>query len=69
MRTSRLAAIHYFTRRNTIDQFHLMRVFASVAEEGGFAAASRKLDLSPAAVTRAMAALEAQLGVRLLQRT
>lgn len=46
-----------------------MRVFASVAEEGGFAAASRKLDLSPAAVTRAMAALEAQLGVRLLQRT
>jgi DNA-binding transcriptional LysR family regulator len=46
-----------------------MRVFASVAEEGGFAAASRKLDLSPAAVTRAVVALEEQLGVRLLQRT
>jgi DNA-binding transcriptional LysR family regulator len=68
-RTSWLAAIHYFIRRNTIDQFHLMRVFASVAEEGGFAAASRKLDLSPAAVTRAVVALEEQLGARLLQRT
>jgi len=55
--------------RNIIDQFHLMRVFASVAEEGGFAAASRKLDLSPAAVTRAIVALEEQLGARLLQRT
>lgn len=55
--------------RNTIDQFHLMRVFASVAEEGGFAAAARKLDLSPAAVTRAVVALEEQLGARLLQRT
>lgn len=46
-----------------------MRVFAAVAEEGGFAAASRKLDLSPAAVTRAIVALEKQLGARLLQRT
>ena len=46
-----------------------MRVFASVAEEGGFAAAARKLDLSPAAVTRAVVALEEQLGARLLQRT
>ncbi|MFQ6405082.1 LysR family transcriptional regulator [Methylophilus sp. 'Pure River'] len=46
-----------------------MRVFASVAEEGGFAAASRKLDISPAAVTRAIVALEEQLGARLLQRT
>jgi len=69
MRESGLAAIHYFIRRNTIDQFHLMRVFASVAEEGGFAAASRKLDISPAAVTRAVVALEEQLGARLLQRT
>lgn len=69
VRTAGLRTIHYFTRRNTIDQFHLMRVFASVAEEGGFAAASRKLDLSPAAVTRAIVALEEQLEARLLQRT
>lgn len=46
-----------------------MRVFVAVGEEGGFAAASRKLDISPAAVTRAIVALEEQLGVRLLLRT
>lgn len=46
-----------------------MRVFVTVEEEGGFAAASRKLDISPAAVTRAIVALEEQLGVRLILRT
>lgn len=46
-----------------------MRVLVAVGEEGGFAAASRKLDISPAAVTRAIAALEELLGVRLVQRT
>jgi DNA-binding transcriptional LysR family regulator len=46
-----------------------MNVFLAVGEETGFAAAARRLDLSPAAVTRAIAALEAQLSVKLLQRT
>ncbi|MGP1718057.1 MAG: LysR family transcriptional regulator [Methylophilus sp.] len=46
-----------------------MRVFVTVEEEGGFAAASRKLDISPAAVTRAIVALEELLGVKLIQRT
>lgn len=46
-----------------------MRVFVTVGEEGGFAAASRKLDISPAAVTRAVIALEEMLGVTLLLRT
>lgn len=46
-----------------------MQVFVTVSEEGGFAAASRKLDISPAAVTRAIVALEQQLNTRLLQRT
>lgn len=46
-----------------------MKVFVTVSEEGGFAAASRKLDISPAAVTRAIIALEEQLKVRLLLRT
>lgn len=46
-----------------------MQVFVTVSEEGGFAAASRKLDVSPAAVTRAIVALEEQLGTVLLQRT
>jgi len=46
-----------------------MKVFVGVGEEESFAAASRRLDLSPAAVTRAIAALEEQLGVKLLART
>lgn len=46
-----------------------MRVYVSVAEEGGFAAAARKLDISPAAVTRAVVGLEEMLGVKLLLRT
>lgn len=52
-----------------MDQVHLMNVFVAVGEEEGFAAAARRLDLSPAAVTRAIAALEEQLGVKLLLRT
>lgn len=52
-----------------MDQMHLMNVFMAVGEEESFAAASRRLDLSPAAVTRAVSALEEQLGVKLLSRT
>lgn len=52
-----------------MDRFHLMNVFVAVAEEEGFAAAARRLRLSPPAVTRAVAALEEQLGVKLLNRT
>lgn len=46
-----------------------MRVFQRVVDEGGFAAAARKLDLDPAVVTRLVADLEQHLGARLLQRT
>ena len=46
-----------------------MRVFQQVVDEDGFAAAARKLDLTPAAVTRLVSDLEKHLGVRLLQRT
>lgn len=52
-----------------MDRFHLMKVFVAVAEEEGFAAGARLLRMSPAAVTRAIAALEEQLGVKLLHRT
>jgi DNA-binding transcriptional LysR family regulator len=52
-----------------VDQIHLMNVFVAVGEEESFAAASRRMDLSPAAVTRAVSALEEQLGVKLLSRT
>lgn len=52
-----------------MDRFHLMSVYVAVAEEQGFASAARRLGLSPPAVTRAVAALERRLGVKLLNRT
>jgi DNA-binding transcriptional LysR family regulator len=52
-----------------MDRLHLLTVFVAVAEEQGFAAGSRRLGMSPAAVTRAVAALEDRLGVRLLERS
>jgi len=52
-----------------MDRLRSMELFAAVAEAGSFAGAARLLHLSPAAVTRAIAALEERLGVRLLNRT
>ncbi|MEZ5935418.1 MAG: LysR family transcriptional regulator [Alphaproteobacteria bacterium] len=52
-----------------MDRLQAMSVFVAVAEEAGFAPAARRLNLSPPSVTRAIAALEARLGCRLLHRT
>jgi DNA-binding transcriptional LysR family regulator len=52
-----------------MDRLLSMRVFQTVIDEGGFAAAARGMDLSPAAVTRLVTDLEQHLGVRLIQRT
>lgn len=52
-----------------MDRLQSMRVFQAVVDEGGFAAAARKLDLAPAVVTRLVGDLEQHLGVRLLHRT
>ncbi|EAU47393.1 LysR family transcriptional regulator [Salipiger bermudensis] len=46
-----------------------LKIFIATAEEGSFAGAGRKLQISPASVTRAIAALEARLEVRLFTRT
>ncbi len=46
-----------------------MQVFAAVAQEQGFSAAARRLGLSAASVTRAVAALEQRIGTQLLTRT
>lgn len=46
-----------------------IRSFVGVAEQGGFAAAGRKLGLSPSIVTRQIAELEAGLGAQLFTRT
>jgi len=52
-----------------MDRLTSMRVFQKVIDEGGFAAAARALDMSPAVVTRLVADLESHLGTRLLHRT
>jgi DNA-binding transcriptional LysR family regulator len=52
-----------------MDRIDNVAVFAEVADRGSFAKAARHLNRSPAAVTRAVAELEARLGVRLLNRT
>ena len=52
-----------------MDRFHVIQTFVKVAESGGFAAAARELAMSPPAVTRAVAMLEAHLGTRLFVRT
>lgn len=46
-----------------------MLFFAEVVERGGFTAAARSLGLPKSRLSRRVAALEARLGVRLLQRT
>lgn len=52
-----------------MDRFQEMQVFLAVAEEQGFAAAARRLNMSPPSVTRAVAALEERIGTLLLART
>jgi DNA-binding transcriptional LysR family regulator len=52
-----------------MDRIDSVAVFAEVAERASFAQAARHLNRSPASVTRAVAELEARLGVRLLNRT
>jgi DNA-binding transcriptional LysR family regulator len=52
-----------------MDRFETLSAFVAVADERGFAAAARALDMSPPAITRAVAALERHLGVTLFHRS
>jgi DNA-binding transcriptional LysR family regulator len=52
-----------------MDRLSSMTTFATVVDQGSFAAASRLLDVDQAIVTRQVAALEKHLGVKLLERT
>lgn len=52
-----------------MDRFAAMSAFARVVEEGGFAAAGRKINLSRAQVSKLVMALEDALGAQLLNRT
>jgi len=52
-----------------MDRLDAMKVLIVAVDEGGLAAAARKLGRSPAAVSRAIASLEARVGTELLHRT
>lgn len=52
-----------------MDRFETLTAFVAVADQRGFAAAARALNLSPPAITRAIASLERHLGVTLFHRS
>lgn len=52
-----------------MDRLDTVAIFVEVAEQGSFVKAARRLGRSTAAVSRAVAALEARLDTRLLLRT
>jgi DNA-binding transcriptional LysR family regulator len=52
-----------------MDKLRAMGTFVAIADAGSLTRAASVLSSSPATVTRALAALEADLGVRLLART
>jgi len=51
-----------------MDHLAGVTTFVAIVEEGGFAAAARRLDVAPASITRQVATLEHRIGARLLQR-
>ncbi|MFN3566365.1 MAG: LysR family transcriptional regulator [Burkholderiaceae bacterium] len=52
-----------------MDHFKQLATFVSVAQRGSLSAAARHEGIAPAMVSRRLDALEARLGVKLLQRT
>ena len=55
--------------RSEINRSAEMEVFARVVESGGFSAAARVLRMTPSAVSKLIARLEARLGSRLVNRS
>ncbi len=63
-------AFLYFSSCNSMqDRLDALTIFVAVAEQQSFAEAARRLGRSPASVTRAVAALEERLQIRLFNRT
>ena len=52
-----------------MDRFTELQIFSAVVENESFSAAARKLGISSPVATRAIADLEARLGIKLLNRT
>ncbi|RCS25627.1 LysR family transcriptional regulator [Phyllobacterium salinisoli] len=55
--------------RMDVNRFGEMEVFVRVVEMGGFSAAARSCRLTPSAVSKLIARLEARLGARLINRS
>lgn len=55
--------------REMMDRLTSMQIFITAVEEGSFAAAARRFKLSPAMAGKHVSAIEADLNVRLLQRS
>jgi DNA-binding transcriptional LysR family regulator len=55
--------------RTAVDDLNDLYLFARVVEAGGFAAAERSTGIPKSRLSRRVAALEEQLGVRLIQRS
>ena len=60
---------HHYSKVRTMDRFDAMRAFTRIVERRSFTQAAEDLGLPRSSVTDAVKALEARLGVRLLQRT
>src|SRR6476620_2008694 len=56
-------------RNDGMDRLAAMRVFTAVADAGSLSAAGRRLNMPLATVSRHLAALEDEVGVRLMTRT
>ena len=52
-----------------MEQFSALRLFISVVDTGSFSAAAELLGISTSVISRQVAALEAELGIRLLKRS
>jgi DNA-binding transcriptional LysR family regulator len=52
-----------------MDNLEAMRVFVSVATQGSFTEAARRMRLSPSVVTRSISQIEERLGIMLFNRT
>ncbi len=52
-----------------MDKLDELEIFLAILDTGSLAAAGRKLQRSPPAITRALTALEERLGARLVERT
>src|ERR1700739_395270 len=63
------AGLREFSESVPMDRMTAMVTFVKVIEAGGFAAAGRKLGISPSTVTTQIQTLEERLGTRLLNRS